>query len=217
MKEFEDKFKTKDQVTGEGILKEIRRRNREANKVVAPKVLDGKVMAGKVENELPKLFSLKETEAESKLSKNLKSAVNHTSWDYIATFVIDMRNSEDYQILHHEFTTLRGDMDAECYYSECVSNADLHEILPTDHYGHYTNKYDQGVFRMVFGVNARGDSYDTTEGVEHESWEEYDLISDYQLTEKEIEVCFGKDMWIDLEHIDEVNFDSEPDPTFITD
>lgn len=123
--------------------------------------------------------------------------VNKTKWDYIVEYIVDIRYPEDPEILDYSYITLIGDMNSDCYFSECVCNARENDILPTEITGHLnlqdTSKMDvskPGVYRLVFGVKTGGEKVWTDCGYEYDAWEEYDLLSQYMFTEKEAETCF---------------------------
>ena len=130
----------------------------------------------------------------------------HFQWDYIAMFVFEISDpkefpeeSERVEIFERQMIPVSGTMDSECYYSECLDRAEASDILdPFFREGQRPPEIDldklpPGVYRMVFGVNTRGDKYWTDCGYEYDAWEEYHLISQYKYTDKEAEVCFGGD------------------------
>ena len=127
----------------------------------------------------------------SKLKEGLKvdpdvtKEVTNTTWDYIASFIVDLRNEYDYEILDRSYITVRGTMDSECYFSECLHNAELTSFLNTEFTGKLNIDMEPGVYRLVYGVNAKGDSYWTDCGMEYDAWEEYELLNSYKYTEKE--------------------------------
>lgn len=133
----------------------------------------------------------------TKVIPNENPVVNKTKWDYIVEYIVDIRYPEDPDILTYSYITLVGGMDSDCYFSECVGNATKSDILPTKITGHLnledTSKMDvstPGVYRLVFGVKTGGEKYWTDCGYEYDAWEEYELIAQYMLTEKETEYCF---------------------------
>jgi len=115
----------------------------------------------------------------------LDSNVNETKWNYIASFIVDLRHEPDYGIIDHNYITLDAGMDNECYFSECMGNAELGHFLNTKITGKLDIDMEPGVYRLVYGVNAKGEQYDTQDGVEYDSWEEYELLSTYKYNEKE--------------------------------
>jgi len=104
--------------------------------------------------------------------------------------------------------TVRGDMDAECYFSECVGNAtydDLMQAFPRTEKTYVPGLNDKfvlnlnpGIYRMVFGVKACGENHETAEGVEYDTWEEYQLLNRYQYSDKEVDICFSRTQ---IEHL----------------
>ena len=115
-------------------------------------------------------------------------------WHYIVEYIVDLRVPEDPQILNYVYITLRGDMDSDMYFSECVCNAQPDDFLPTEFTGHLnlsdTTNMDvsePGVYRLTFGVTTQSSKTWTDCGYEYDAWEEYDLIAQYKFTNKEIE------------------------------
>lgn len=111
--------------------------------------------------------------------------VNTTKWNYIVSFIVDLRHEPDYMIVNRNYITLDGGLDNECYFSECVWNAELEHFLNTKITGKLDIDMEPGVYLLVYGVNAKGESYETQDGTEYDSWEEYELLSTYQFNEKE--------------------------------
>ena len=111
-------------------------------------------------------------------------------FNYIAQYVIDMRNLDDPEILDYSYIPISGDMDADMYYSECVQNALVDEFTQREMVKPGW-KIEPGVYRVVFGVNCCSDKYWTDCGYEYDAWEEYDMISKYKFTDKEVEVCWN--------------------------
>ena len=103
-------------------------------------------------------------------------------WHYVAEYIVDLLDN-DPEILNSSYVTVSGSMDSECYYSECVSNANIEDFIDP-------KEYSPGVYRFVFGVRALGDSYWTDCGMEYDAWEEYDLFSMYKYTDEEVKICF---------------------------
>ncbi len=131
--------------------------------------------------------------------EEMNKTVAFTPYDYIATYIVDARNLDDMEILHCEFITVRGDMDAELYYSECVQNAPVDELWTCALKPHWNPP--PGMYRIVVGVECDGSEYHTDCGTEYDAWENYTMLSKYQLTEKEIQMCWKG--WINLEGVDE--------------
>ncbi len=119
----------------------------------------------------------------------------HFQWDYVAQFIVWIRDPEEYpeeservEILDSQHIPVRGTLDSECYYSECISNAQPSDILETDYTGKYQIDFEQmppGFYRMVFGVVCKSDKQWTDCGYEYDAWEEYEKISQYKYDEKE--------------------------------
>ena len=127
-----------------------------------------------------------EPKNETKISKTMK-------YHYIAEYVIDLRDDPyDPEILDFSYIAIDGDMDADSYYSECVSGAMLDDLIPAMEAGDPGGMVlTSGVYRVVLGVNI-GSSCDWTDcGYEYDAWEEYDLISLYMFSDKETEVCWN--------------------------
>ena len=125
--------------------------------------------------------------------KNEAVVSNTMKYHYIAQYVIDVRNDPyDPEILDFSYIAISGDMDADMYYSECVSNAMVDDLIPAMESGDPGGMVLlPGVYRAAFGVNVCGDKSWTDCGYEYDAWEEYDLISLYRFSDRETEVCWN--------------------------
>lgn len=125
--------------------------------------------------------------------KNTTTVLNKMKYHYIATYVVDLRDEPyDPEILDYSYIAINGDMDSDMYFSECVSNATVDELIPAMEAGDPGGMVlTAGVYRAVFGVITEGSCDWTDCGYEYDAWEEYDLISLYQFTDKEVEVCWN--------------------------
>lgn len=121
----------------------------------------------------------------------------NSKYHYIATYILDACNLDDIEILHSEFITIQGDMDADLYYSECVLNETVDELWAVVHRPHWTTP--PGIYRIVFGATCDGDKCWTDCGYEYDAWQNYTMLSKYRLTEKEIQMCWKG--WANLEDV----------------
>lgn len=112
------------------------------------------------------------------------NSFNSTNWDYVATYLVDLRYPEDQTIIDYSYQPLDGGLDSDCYFSECVANANINDILLKDVVGGELN-LKPGMYRLVFGVKVHGSVYDSPNGTEYDAWEVYELISQYRFTDKE--------------------------------
>ena len=100
-------------------------------------------------------------------------------YDYIASFIVDLRHQPDDEILDRQYVAVNGTFDSSHYYSECVSNTDL------EHFIQNRDEIPDGVYQMAFQVTCKGEKYWTDCGYEYDAWEEYEMISCVELTEDE--------------------------------
>lgn len=114
--------------------------------------------------------------------------VNKTKWDYIVEYTIDLRRQDDNEILERKYVILNGDMDSECYFSECVDNASMDDFLPKSNFA----TEEPGIYRLVYGVVAKGQKIWTAYGYDYDAWEEYEFLSQYKFTDKEVDICFSE-------------------------
>jgi len=128
-------------------------------------------------SELTDLFS------ELNDDKPTNKTVSDSKYHFIVSYIIDNRYTPDPEVLDYHYITVKGDMDSDMYFSEVVQNAaqdDLDEIL---------EGVEEGIYRLVLGVTIESYRSWTDWGYEYDEDHYYDLISKYQLTEKEISIC----------------------------
>lgn len=125
--------------------------------------------------------------------KEQTNNVSHPKWDYIVCFVVDLRHKHDFHITTRKYISLTGQMDNDFYFSERVADANLTDFLDTK----VTNVVvdSPGVYRLVYGVSAKGSKYWTDCGWEYDAWEEYELLARYQYTEQEIAYLRDETNW----------------------
>ncbi len=126
--------------------------------------------------------------------------VAFTQYHYIATYIIDAHNLADIEILSHSFMTVRGDMDTDMYYSECAGNETIDELWAVVRTPHWDPP--PGMYRIVVGAECDGTEGWTDCGHEYDAWQNYTLMSKYQLTENEIQLYWKG--WYKLEDEGEV-------------
>ena len=115
---------------------------------------------------------------------------NITKWDYVYNAILEIRDDEEgrkeVEIFSSSYLPLNGGLNSDCYYSECVADAEPSDFLFINGIGKLETTLEPGIYRFTCGVKTDGGYSWTDIGYEYDAWETYEILAYYKFTDEEV-------------------------------